>query len=132
MEPDILQFFTVQPAALPIYEALEAEIRALFPDARRRVQKTQITFDHRCVFACVSFLRVLNKALLPNPYLVLTLGLPGPLDSARAAVQTEPYPGRWTVHIPLGRPDEVDAELLSWLRASYAFSETKRQAQRKS
>ena len=48
----------------------------LFPEAQKRVQKTQITFFHRHVFACVSFQRVKRRAELPDPWLVIALGLP--------------------------------------------------------
>ena len=112
-------------AALGLYEAFEQALYEAFPDAGKRVQKTQITFYHRHVFACVSFARVKRKAELPSPYLVLTLGLPYPLQSGRVAVKTEPYPGRWTTHIVIGSPEEIDGELLSWVREAYAFSERK-------
>ena len=125
MDADTLRFFDSQPAALPLYEAFESLIRGMFPAAQKRVQKTQITFFRRHVFACVSFLRVKRKKELPDPYLVITLGLPEPLTSGRAAVQTEPYPGRWTVHIVIGRPEEIDAELVSRVQQAYDFSEAK-------
>ncbi|MBR4428048.1 MAG: hypothetical protein IKS78_01730, partial [Clostridia bacterium] len=76
-------------------------------------------------FACVSFARVLRKRDQPEGSLVLTLCLPAPLSSARAAVQTEPYPGRWTCHLVLKGPEELDGELLGWLREAYEFSEHK-------
>ncbi|MDY5972229.1 MAG: DUF5655 domain-containing protein, partial [Butyricicoccus sp.] len=93
---DILLFFGAHGSALPLYEAFEAALYRRFPDTTRKVQKSQITFSNRHVFACVSFARVRKKAELPNPYLVITLGLPYPLESERVAVKTEPYPGRWT------------------------------------
>jgi hypothetical protein len=62
---------------------------------------------------------------MPKDYLVLTLGLPVPLDSERVAVKTEPYPGRWTHHIVISRPDELDEELLSWIRESYDYADMK-------
>ena len=86
------------------------------------MQKTQITFSNRHVYACASFLRVRRKAALPDPYLVLTLGVPYPLESGRVAVKTEPYPGRWTTHILLSRPDELDEELFSWAKEAYDFA----------
>ena len=124
-DTDALLFFSGQPRAFPLYEAFEAMIRAEFPEAGLRVGKTQITFFHRHVFACVSLLRARRKKDLPDPYLTVTLGLPAPLASDRAAAQTEPYPGRWTAHIVIGRADEIDAELIGWVRQAYAFSETK-------
>ena len=124
-DADVLLFFNSHPAALPLFEALEERLYAAFPEARRRVHKTQITYYHRHVFACVSFARVKRKAELPEPWLVLTLSLPYALESPRVAVKTEAYPGRWTTHIVLGPEAEPDGELLSWLREAYEFSERK-------
>ena len=46
------------------------------------------------------------KKLLPPRFIVLTLGLPYPLDSPRIAVKTEAQPNRWTHHIVIGSADE--------------------------
>ena len=125
LDTDTLLFFGGHPAALPLLEALEEKLAARFPEAEKRVQKTQITYYHRHVFACVSFARVKRKAALPENWLTLTLGLPYALDSARVAVKTEVYPGRWTTHFVIGSPDELDNELLSWIEQAYVFSERK-------
>ena len=121
---DILAFFHEHAEAFSLYEPLEARLLA-FPGTSIRVQKTQITFSNRHVYACASFLRVRRKAELPDPYLVLTLGMPYPLESGRVAVKTEPYPRRWTTHILLSRPDELDEELFSWAKEAYDFSMNK-------
>lgn len=125
MESDTLLFFNRHPAALGLYEELERWLQAAFPEMQKRVQKTQISFYQRYTFACVSFARVKKKAELTEPWLTFTLGLPTPLDSPRAAVQSQPYPGRWTVHILLHDPGELDAELLTWTKQAYAFSQQK-------
>lgn len=124
-DENTLLLFNTQPAALPLLEALEDAILKRFPETKRRVQKTQISYSHRHVFACVSLARVKRKAELPKTWLTLTLGLPYPLESQRAAVKTEVYPGRWTTHFVLSSPEELDGELLSWLEEAYAFSERK-------
>ena len=126
-EPDMdtLLFFDAHREALPLFEALEDKLFARFPEAEKRVQKTQITYYHRHVFACVSFARVKRKAELPERWLTLTLGLPYPLVSERAAVKTEAYPERWTTHLVLGSEGELDEELMTWLDEAYAFSERK-------
>ena len=125
IDADTLMFFDRHTAALPLYRAFEAMLFASFPAVNKRVQKTQITFSNRHVFACVSFARVKRKAELPAGYMVLTLGLPAPLDSERVAVKTEPYPGRWTHHIVVSKPEELDEELLSWVREAYDFAAAK-------
>ena len=125
MDTDTLLFFDKNLSALPLYEVFEAKIYELFPAAKKRVQKTQISFSNRHIFACVSFARVKKKAELPSPYLVITLGLPCPLDSDRVAAKSEPYPGRWTTHIVVGTADELDDELFSWVHQAYVFSEIK-------
>ncbi len=123
MDTDTLLFFDKHPSILHLYEVFETKIHEMFPAAKKRVQKTQISFSNRHIFVCVSFARVKKKSELPNPYFVITLGLPYPLDSDRVAVKTEPYPGRWTNHIVIGDADEIDDELFSWIHQAYVFSE---------
>ncbi len=122
---DILLFFDEHRAALPLLEALEEKLYGRFPETKKRVKKTQITYYHRHVFACVSFARVKRKADLPETWFTLTLGLPYPLESERVAEKTEAYPGRLATHIVLGSKRELDDELFSWLGQAYDFSERK-------
>ena len=124
-DDEVLRFFDGREAALPLFESLEQHIYERFPNTRRRVQKTQVTFYNRHVFACASFQRVRRKAELPDPYLVVTLGLAYPLDSERVAVKCEPYPGRWTTHIVIGHVADIDDELMGWLDEAYAFADAK-------
>ena len=121
-EQDTLLFFKEHPAALPVYEAFARKLAGALPDSNVRVQKTQITFSNRHVYACVSFLRVKKKAELPDSFFVLTLGLPYALESERVAVKTEPYPGRWTTHFVISRLSDLDEELFAWVRQAYAFA----------
>lgn len=122
---DTLMFFDRQPEALPLYEAFTERLLATFPETAIRVQKSQISFYHRHMYACVSLRPVRKKAEMPHPFIVVTLGLSYPLASDRVAVKTEPYPGRWTTHIVIGRTEEIDDTLFFWLRQAYAFAESK-------
>ena len=120
-----LTFFDKRPEMYDLYESLESAITESYPSVNIKVQKTQITFSNRRVFACVSFMRPLKKSELPPSYFVLTLGLSYPLDSGRAAVKTEPYPGRWTTHIIISSQEELNDELYGWVRQAYEFAENK-------
>lgn len=121
MNQDVLYFFDQHQTLLPLYEAFAEKIAEQFPDTKMRVQKTQITFSNRHVYACISFMRVKKKAELPDSYFVLTLGLPYPLESGRVAVKTEPYPGRWTTHIVISdmirafEENDLTAVMQIWL-----------------
>ena len=125
MDIDIILFFDKHPDAMPLYEAFEDAVTKLYPDAEIRVQKSQISFYDVHMFACVSFARVKKKKELPTPYLVVTLGMPYPLESPRVAVKTEPYPGRWTTHIVIGDTGDIDDELLCWLKEAHDFAKNK-------
>ena len=122
---DTLRFFEGHQDALDLYETLEEYLYNTYPGIRKRVQKTQISFFTRYIFACISFARVKRKAELPNGFLVLTIGLPAPLNSKRVAAKSEPYPGRWTHHIVISSTEELDEELTSWIHEAYHFAETK-------
>ena len=67
LKQDELFFFEQHREAYSLHEALEEELIRRFPETRIRVQKTQITFSNRHVYACVSFMRVKKKAELPEP-----------------------------------------------------------------
>ena len=125
LEEDMLRFFGEHMDLYPLYEEFLSQVLRRYPETRIKVQKTQISFSGRHMFACVSFMRPGRKADLPARYFVLTLGLSYPLDSPRVAVKTEPYPGRWTTHIPVSAPEDLDRELFGWLDEAYAFAEKK-------
>ena len=89
------------------------------------MQKPQISYYHRHLYACVSFLKVKKKAELPEDYFVLTLGLSAPLESDRVAAKTEPHPGRWTTHFVISDPSDLDKELFDWIEQAYQFAQAK-------
>ena len=122
---DVLFFFDGKPLELALYEALFRHLEMEFSEASVRVQKSQISFYGRHLFAAAS-LPVRRKKSWPEHCIVLTIGLSHRLDSPRVAVATEPYPGRWTHHILLSDETQVDGELLGWLRESWEFAESKR------
>ena len=125
MDWDTLSFFDQHQDMLPLYQALEEQIQQEVCGLRIKVQKSQISFYNRHMFGCVSFLRVKKKKEMPPSYIVLTLCLARRVESPRIAVATEPYPGRWTHHIVLSDPGQLDDELMAWVREAAAFSDQK-------
>ena len=122
---DTLFFFDRHQAVYPLYACFQEKLLARFPESRIKVQKTQISYYNRHLYACVSFLKVKKKAELPEDYFVLTLGLSAPLESDRVAVKTEPYPGRWTTHFVISSPADLDEELFDWIEQAYNFAQVK-------
>ena len=122
---DAGMFFDGHPAELALYEALFRRMDGAFPEGTVKVQKSQISFYAPRLFAAAS-LPVHRKKDWPRECLVVTIGLARPLNSPRAAVSVEPYPGRWTNHILVTRPEELDSELMEWLREAHDFALSKR------
>ena len=93
-------FFAGKPVAWGLYEALKKELVWRYPEMEVRVAKTQLSFFDRLMFGCVSFTRVWRKAEMPAHFLT-----------------------RWTHHIVLASPDEIDSELLAWIDRAHQFAQ---------
>ena len=126
MNADILFFFNAHMDALPLYERLEGLILEQIPDVKIKVSKTQISFSNKRGFAFVSFNPCRKAKERPNVWMTVTFGLSYQKDSPRIDAATEPYPNRWTHHVMVGSEEEIDAELMGWLREAAEFSASKR------
>ena len=122
---DLLFYFDGRPLELSLYEALFAALDASLPQAAVKVQKSQISFYGRHLFAAAS-LPVRRKKTWPEHCILGTFGLSHRVEDPRIAVAVEPYPRRWTHHVLLTAPEEIDSRLMAWLRESYEFSLAKR------
>ena len=121
---DELLFFNAHPGLLPLYEALRGKILAAQPDASVRISKTQISFRSRYIFAMVS-LPVHRRKGWPEEYLLFSFALGRRLDSPRVAQAVEPYPNRWTHHVLITEPGQLDGEWMGWVEEAWRFSMTK-------
>ena len=121
---DLQVYFSGHPEELALYAAAFPVLEAAFPEARVKVQKSQISFYGKHLFAMVS-IPVRRKKGWPEHCLLVSFGLGRRESDSRIAVATEPYPGRWTHHVVLSRPEELDETLLAWLREAWDFSEAK-------
>lgn len=124
-ESDLLFYFDGRPVELSLYRQLFAAMDSAFPDASVKVQKSQISFYCPKLFAAAS-IPVHRKKDWPRECLLVTFGLERQLPSPRIAVAVEPYPNRWTHHVVVSRPEEIDEELLAWLTQAFQFAQTKR------
>lgn len=126
MTQDTLFFFNKHPDALPLYELFEQKLLSELGSADIKVQKTQISFSNKHNFAFVSFLPVCKAKERPQTYIVITFGLGHRVESPRIDAATEPYPNRWTHHVLISEPEEIDEELMGWVKEAAAFSAAKR------
>ena len=125
MRDEVLFFFDRHMEALPLYESFENRVVNEIENVRIKVQKSQISFYNRHLFACASFARVRKKKECPPVWLVITIGLNHKLESPRVEIATEPYPGRWTHHLLISDVEEIDDELMAWVKEAADFSDRK-------
>ena len=125
MTDETYLFFAGKPGALDLYQVFERRVLAEVDGVRIRVQKTQISFSNRHNFAFVSLLPVRRKAERPDVWITVSFGLRRRLDSPRVDAAVEPYPERWTHHILVSSPDQIDAELMGWIREAAVFANGK-------
>lgn len=113
------------------YFAGQTEPRRLFDDVCRAmallgryentISKSQIAFRRRVGFAWVWMPRkVLRGRGAP---LVLSVGLHRRDASPRWKQVSEPHPGRFTHHLELWKPADVDAQVRSWLLEAWGIAE---------
>ncbi len=126
MDAEILFFFSEHMDALPLYQRLEVLILEQIPDVRIKVSKTQIGFFNKRGFAFVSFNPCRRAKDRPETWMTVTFGLAFRVDDPRIDVATEPYPNRWTHHVTVSRAEDMDGQLLGWIREAAAFSASKR------
>jgi len=126
MDQEVLYFFDGKAEALPLYEAFEQKVFSEVDGVKVKVQKTQIAFSNKHNFAFVSFLPVRKAKERPEVYIVVTFGLGYCVESLRIDTAVEPYPGRWTHHVLISGEEEIDDELMGWVKEAAVFSAGKR------
>ena len=113
-------FFTEKPEELALYECFRSRLLAEVGEAHIKVSRTQITFSGKYGFAFVSHPRRKKERGI-----LLSFGLFHRQLSNRIQYASEPYPNRWTHHMLVQRQEEIDEELIDWLKEAYWFANTK-------
>lgn len=101
MNADVLRFFDQNPEALPLYEVFEKKVLEEVEEIEVKVRKAKER---------------------PKTYIVVTFGLNHKVESPRIDGATEPYPGRWTHHVLISSEEEIDEELLGWVKEAEEFA----------
>ena len=122
MTAEVLAFLGGAPGPISLFEAWEEAVLAC-GESTMKVSKTQISWGNPYLFAMLSHPR--RAADRKAGALLATIGLNRRLDSPRILQAVEPYPGRWTHHLLLSRPEEADGQLRAWLAEAYQFAQAK-------
>ena len=121
MNAEIAAFFAGKPRADALWRLLEARCAEQLSHYEVRVSKTQLSLFSGMMFACLSLPRRKSQQGI-----IVTFGLPVRVQSERIWQATEPYPNRWTHHVLVSDPAEIDDELLNWLAAAQVFAQKKK------
>lgn len=124
MTADALLLLGGHPGRIAIFEAVEALIGGL-GESQMAVAKTQISWGNPKKFALLSLPRRAGQGGL-----ILTFGLGRRLDHPRIDQTVEPYPDRWTHHVVLTGPEDVDETVADFLRQAYQFAQAKTRRRR--
>lgn len=117
MAMDVEAFFEGREESRHIFEALRATIESL-SSMTMSVTKSQVAFRRRKAFAWAWIpARHLRGKQAP---LLLTLALHRRDSSARWKEVVEPRPGRFTHHMELNSPKDLDAEVRAWIEEAWA------------
>ena len=123
---DELFFFNEKPAAISLYEEFAKRLLVEIDDVTVKVQKTQISFSNKYNFAFVSLLPVRKAKERPKAYITVTFGLRYKKESPRIDAASEPYPHRGTHHMLIASEEEINDELMGWIKEAAEFSAGKR------
>ncbi|MCI6377833.1 MAG: DUF5655 domain-containing protein [Clostridiales bacterium] len=108
-------FFANDSDAFALFLLLHGQLLAAWPKSALKVQKTQITFlDPRGY--CFVWLPRRGPGSLG-----VSFGLGYELKSPRLFQVAHPTPRRWTHHVIVTRPAQLDGELLDWLSQAHAL-----------
>lgn len=120
MNIDILSLFEGRPSAFALYAQLEAQLLERYPEMLIKTSKTQVSFANRYIFAVAS-----PPKRKKEDHLVVSFGLGYEKRSPRVFCASEAAQNRWTHHVAVRSPEELDAELSGWLEEAYVFAAAK-------
>lgn len=100
-----------------LFEAIEAHILTACPDTTVKHDRTQTAFVRTVQYTWVS----LPRRSADAGAVMLSIGLPGRMESPRILYAAEVAPGRWMHHMLIRNFSDLDEEISEWLRAAWAL-----------
>lgn len=120
-EQAVLKFFHDRTLELDLYRVFAAAVRERLPQAVTRIRRSQITFAGRRGFAAV-WIPPFKVRGRPEHYIVVSFAADRRIDHPRIVSVAEPYPHRWTHHVLVCGPGDVDDRLLDWVEQAYRLT----------
>jgi hypothetical protein len=110
------------PQSRELFDVVRAAVGSIGP-TEVRVTKSQVAFRRRLGFASTWIPAQYLGGKRDLPPLVLTVELHRHDESPRWKSVVEPRPRRFTHHLELRSADEIDDQVLGWLREAWEHAE---------
>jgi len=113
------EFFRNNSELLELYDELIQQL----VDLPKLTIKKRKTYDHMVVlcnrrnFAYISLLD--DNGAFMNEGFRIVISITPRINSARIQTITEPHPGRFSHHIIIRRKNDIDFQLIEWLKQAY-------------
>ena len=120
LSPEECLFFAGKPEEQALYALFRSRLLTEVGEAHIKVSKTQITFSGKYGFAFVS-----HPRRKKDQGILVSFGLFHRQESDRIQYASEPYPNRWTHHMLVQTPEEIDDELMGWIQEAHDFASIK-------
>ena len=118
------KFFHSRPLELSLYQAFAAAVRERIPQAITRFRRSQITFAERRGFAAV-WMPLFKVGGRGEYYIVVSFAADRRIDHPRIVSVAEPYPHRWTHHVLVTCPEDIDGKLMDWVEQAWRLTNKK-------
>ena len=118
MRPTIGSLFKGRPYPRSLFRAVRKRIGAFGP-MKMEVFKTQVSFGRKKKFAWVWLPQMWNRKRGEAVIALTFKNAWGLIRDRRIAEATETSPGHWTHHVIIGKPADIDRQVMRWLRAAY-------------
>ena len=119
----IVFFFGDNPFQLKLFKIIRQYIDSIGVSSMK-VTKTQISFANKRQFAWI-WIPLANSKKRPPNSIVLSFSLENQITHPKIVEVVEPYRGRNMHHVIIGKADDFNEKVKSWLSEAYKFAGSK-------